>query len=339
MTFNDKFGVRFSNDGKTLEHCPKDFQGKYEIPFGVTDIGVDTPFRYDLDNLDNWDKDAFCDCSGLTEVIIPNSVKRIAGHAFLRCTSLKSVFIPDSVNEIGLWAFGQCSALSEIHLSNNLTNVQQEVFEGCPNIEKIYCSQMSEIFLELPSVKEIHTDNLTMQITKRNWYLKEVRLPEDYYPTWNIEVGNLLEEFLMRNGLGEINCQSLDRITVSSHNQNFDSREDCNAIIDTKANKLLLGCHNSIIPNGITAIANYAFKDCRKLKTIRIPESVVAIGDYAFSGCYNLTEIRLPNSTSSIGEKAFPLCKSFKKIIIPKGTRQRFIKMGLKDYYDILVEE
>ena len=111
MSYTDKLGVKFSDDGKTLEYCPKDFQGKYEIPFGVTTIGVPFPLRLDLDNLDKWGDDAFADCHGLTEIVIPNSVKEIAGEAFSNCTALKEIRIPDR------------------------TFVEEKAFEGCNNIE------------------------------------------------------------------------------------------------------------------------------------------------------------------------------------------------------------
>ena len=198
---------------------------------------------------------------------------------------------------------------------------------------------MSEDFLELPSIKEIHTSNLTMHITKKNWYLKEIFLSDDYYPTWNFGAGKVVEEFLFRNGFGKMNCQSLDKIVVSPMNTQLDSRGGCNAVIETSTNTLLFGCNHTIIPDSVTAISAYAFLDSKKLKTIDVPKGVTSIGDFAFKGCNGLCEIHLPESISAIGECAFPHVKSLKRIIIPKGKRNHFLKIGLKDYSNLIIEE
>ena len=82
--------------------------------------------------------------------------------------------------------------------------------------------------------------------------------------------------------LGEqpfINCSGITSITVDPDNKTYDSRNDCNAIIDKKNNILLIGCQNTTIP-----------------------EDVVAIGKSAFSGCTGLTSIVLPNSVTTINK-------------------------------------
>ena len=104
------------------------------------------------------------------------------------------------------------------------------------------------------------------------------------------------------------NCRGLTSIAVASGNTKFDSRNNCNAIIETATNTLITGCQNTIIPEGVISIGSYAFDGCSGLTPITIPSSVTSIGDFAFSGCSGLTSITIPNSVTSIGRGAFKGC-------------------------------
>ena len=77
-------------------------------------------------------------------------------------------------------------------------------------------------------------------------------------------------------------CSSLTSIVVESGNTTYDSRENCNAIIETATNTLIAGCQNTIIPNSVTSIGDGAFYDCSSLTSITIPNSVTSIGEEAF---------------------------------------------------------
>ena len=54
-------------------------------------------------------------------------------------------------------------------------------------------------------------------------------------------------------------CDNLTSIVVNAGNTKYDSRNGCNAIIETASNTLIAGCKNTIIPNSVTSIGNYAF--------------------------------------------------------------------------------
>ena len=87
------------------------------------------------------------------------------------------------------------------------------------------------------------------------------------------------------------NCVSLMTMTISEQNSTFDSRDNCNAVINTSTNELVSGCNGTVIPNTVTSIASFAMSYCKSLTTITIPESVTLINGYAFNQCVALQSI------------------------------------------------
>ena len=85
-------------------------------------------------------------------------------------------------------------------------------------------------------------------------------------------------------------CNKLEKIIVDENNRKYDSRNNCNAIIETETNILVSGCINTIIPNTVTSIGNYAF-GYSDLEKIIIPANITSIGKYAFYGCDELEDV------------------------------------------------
>ena len=110
-------------------------------------------------------------------------------------------------------------------------------------------------------------------------------------------------------------CDSLMNITVEDGNKVYDSRNDCNAIIETASNKLIAGCQNTVIPSSVTKIGTSAFASITSLKSITIPEGVTDIGNSAFQECTGLTTITIPSSMTSIDDWSFYGCKNLSSII------------------------
>ncbi len=117
------------------------------------------------------------------------------------------------------------------------------------------------------------------------------------------------------------NCPQLTSIEVDEDNEVYDSRNGCNAIIETATNTLIKGCLSTIIPDGIIKIGDYAFNNIFGLESVLIPESVSEIGNRAFSAC-GITSITIPGGVTRIGDGAFSFCGALTSIIIPKNVTE-----------------
>ena len=92
-------------------------------------------------------------------------------------------------------------------------------------------------------------------------------------------------------------CTGLTSLSVEAGNTVYDSRNNCNAIIETSTNTLIVGCQNTTIPNSVTSIGVGAFHVCSSLTSVTIPNSVTSIGDWAFYGCTGLTSVTIEADT------------------------------------------
>ena len=142
--------------------------------------------------------------------------------------------------------------------------------------------------------------------------------PDDYAYYGESDIENLVISDAVTS-IGEsafANCSGLTSIEVASGNTTYDSRDNCNAIIETSSNTLIQGCQNTIIPNSVTSIGDEAFSGCTGLTSVTIGNSVTSIGQSAFAGCEGLTSITIPNSVTSIGGSAFIGCSGLTSVTI-----------------------
>ncbi|MBO4622643.1 MAG: leucine-rich repeat protein [Bacilli bacterium] len=114
-------------------------------------------------------------------------------------------------------------------------------------------------------------------------------------------------------------CDNLTSVVIENGNEVYDSRDNCNGIIKTSNNCLIMGFSSTVIPDTVTSIESFAFFNCRSLKSIIIPDSVTLIHDYAFAGCSGLESVILPNKITTLPGYMFRDCTSLKSITMPNN--------------------
>ena len=257
---------------------------------------------------------AFSSCPSLTSVAICNSVTNIGDGAFSGCFSLTSVTIGNSVTDIGDYTFGNCPSLTSIVVESGNT-----IYDSRKNCNAIIETATNTL---IAGCKNTIIPNSVTVIGRYAFVncssLTSVTIPkgvtsiEDYAFEGCISLTSLtIPNSIMSIGyLAFSGCSSLTSMVVESGNTIYDSRENCNAIIETATNTLIAGCKNTIIPNSVTIIGKGAFSGCSFLTFITIPNSVTSIRGGAFSRCSSLTSITIPDSVTSIEDYVFEECSS-----------------------------
>ncbi|MBQ2438423.1 MAG: leucine-rich repeat domain-containing protein [Paludibacteraceae bacterium] len=257
---------------------------------------------------------AFEDCSSLTSVTIGNSVTSIGKFAFFRCYSLNSITIPNSVTSIGMHAFCVCSSLTSIAIPNSITSIEHSTFRECSSLTTIIIPNSvksigNSAFYGCSSITSLTIPNSVTSIGNsafRNCSsLTSITIPNSVTSI----------EYSAFNG-----CSALTSMVVESGNTTYDSRENCNAIIESSTNTLIAGCQNTVIPNSVTSIGSWAFNNCSSLTSVTIPNSVTSIGSCAFKGCSSLSSFTIPNSVMRIEAQTFENCSSLTSVTIPNSV-------------------
>ena len=320
--------------------------GDFALSNCSTLVSFDMPSR-----VQSIGKAAFRECRGLTSaIVIPEGVTCIADSAFLLCTHIPSITLPQTITQIGDYAFSNCLALTSITIPKNVTKIGSFAFNYCyPNA----------IVVEKGNTHYDSRDNCNAIIeTASNKLIKgccNTTIPntvtqiEGYaFVDQACPSSITIPKSVVNIGLFSFyDCYNLSSIVVENGNPIYDSRDNCNAIIETASNNLMKGCVNTTIPNTITSIGDYAFYDvfslgdnpvsivipnsvksignaafryCTKLVSVALPEGLTSIGHYVFYACYDLANINFPNSMTDIGDYAFYRCFPLKSVVIPDNV-------------------
>ena len=206
-------------------------------------------------------------------------------------TSFNELRYFTGLTSIGTNAFYYCTGLTSIEIPNSVTSIGAWAFQECTGLTLV----------EIPnSVATIGNSAFA--------YCSGMT---------SIEIPSSVTYIGFNSFRG---CSSLEQIIVASDNAYYDSRENCNAIIQTNTNVLVAGCKTTVIPNSVTSIDECAFYGCTGLASIDIPNSVTSIGNSAFSYCTILTSVEIPSSVTSIGNYAFSYCISLTSVEIPNSV-------------------
>ena len=233
-------------------------------------------------------KCAFAYCE-LSSVDIPQGVTCIEDEAFCNCQNLITINLPEGLVSIGEQAFCECDYLTSVTLPSSVTVIGKNAFCECIGLTSI----------TLPDGLKTIGEGAFDYCEK----LESITIPSSV------------------TSIGEYafsDCPLLASISVDEDNTVYDSRNNCNAIIETATNTLIGGCSNTVIPSSVTAIDDYAFCGCG-LTSITLPDGLKSIGEDTFAYCDNLASITIPSSVTEIGSYAFAYCDKLTTVTILNG--------------------
>jgi hypothetical protein len=240
-------------------------------------------------------------------------VTEIGFNAFNGCSNLKTVKLSANITSLNQGIFTECSSLESVIIPNGVKSIGKFAFEGCSSLGSI---NLPETLEEIGEQAFFGCSSLKQLFIPKNF----VRFGKDENNTyWSFIYG----------------CTSLTSIVVDKDNHVFDSRDNCNAIIETACNTLVAGCITTTIPEGIITIGSWAFGGFKDLTSISLPNSLNRIEQAAFNGS-GLREIIIPENVTYIGAYAFSSCNSLKEFYcyaekVPEAESSAFGNTNLKE--------
>lgn len=221
---------------------------------------------------------------------IGDCVTSIGDSAFRYCTRLSSITLSNSIITIDEWAFHSCTGLTSVNIPTGVTSIGGGAFQSCYSLTNLI---IPDSVTDIGAFVFTGCQSLT-----------------------SVTIGSGVTSI----GLGSFNdCGNLTSMVVDNNNSVFDSRNNCNAIIETSTNTLAHGCNSSVIPNTVTSIGRRAFYGC-EFTNIGLPNGLNNIGNAAFQGCSSLSSITIPSGVTVIDQYAFESCSSLSSITIPSGV-------------------
>ncbi|MBR1786796.1 MAG: leucine-rich repeat domain-containing protein [Paludibacteraceae bacterium] len=366
MAYYDQYGVRYSDDRKTLEFFPKDFSGKYVIPEGVTGLSMKVDDAYE-DNgelfpyiteqyspfniITQEDKESLYEMGGLIKIVncpkltcieFPESFTYLPENALKRCTGLHKLIFHAKTLYIGDHAFSQCKNLEEIIIDTKDVKFGQHVFSGTPYEKKCYIDGLFYFNDKLISVSPDFEGKCivregTRSIGKRAFEntskISEVVLPES----------------LIDLGVETFYCSGVQKISIP---RGVTKLEDGGGMTEDdewgppsySVCGVFYGCEHLqevSLPDTLTYIGDGAFYGCKDLKQILLPKHLQEIGMYAFA--YTAL-LKVHIYCTSIGIGAFACCDNLKSVEFDDSasavvTHSRYYEMGCHMKHEKVFDE
>ena len=234
-------------------------------------------------------------------------------YCFAYCTGITSLDL-NNVQTVGSQAFYNCSGLTSIRIPASIQSISSNAF-AYTNISSVHwCSD--DNFIELTNYDYSPFANIRTKITSITFDPNLKRIPSRLFALTNITsiaIPALVETVGIKTFA---ECPNLTSITVDSSNTFLDSRENCNAIIETATNTLLHGCLTSTIPDSVTALGHWAFQG-NASGDIIIPEQITSVGEGVYCGCPNITSITFNSLITDIPSMLLYGCTGLTTLTIP----------------------
>lgn len=301
---------------------------------------------------------AFYNCRSMTSITIPANFKEFGQYVFDGCSSLKHVIwnAKDARVNWFFYNYPHETIVNEIQSYHPFYNVRKQITsftlgDSVQVVPRYLCYEMENISslsfgCEADSI-EAHAFDGCTGITSVEWNVRNGKDPATYgsspfYPVKDkvttFSFGDSVQHIpaYLCHGMSKLSrlyipkkvssiggyafrdLNRLDSIYVHDDNLYYDSRNHCNALIESAYNRLILGCYKTQIPEDIVSIGACAFRNVRKLTAALIPETVTNIEEEAFNGCTDLDTVALPSTLTAINDYTFQDCSSLDTIALPQ---------------------
>lgn len=310
------------------------------------------------DAVSDIDSYAFSNCQALSSITIPANLQNLGENVFNGCNALKTIVWnakdahlssafynePDSYvrehmdwyhpfygvrQQIQTFTFGdsvrviprylcyEMEHLTSLSIGCTVDSIEKYVFDGCTRISSVHwnaknCADPSSYIVSpfYPFRNTISSFTFGDSVQHIPAYLCHgmSKLSRLYIPENVTSIG----DYAFRD------LNALDSIYVHPDNLSYDSRNHCNALIESVYDRLILGCYKTQIPNDIESIGACAFRRVRHLTQAIIPESVTNIEEEAFNGCTDLDTVALPSTLTAINDYTFQDCSSLDTLVLPE---------------------
>ena len=330
---------------------------------------------------------AFYECTSLLSFTLPETVERIEDWAFSYANKMIYFYVSDNshLKFIGEHAFSGCTSLLSFTLPETIETISRAAFFGCYKL--LVVNNNSNITLNLGKIDSHYLAYYAKEIINDGTISSKMGIEGDYVYFQNgtttylvaylgnstilqlPETLNNSQYHIYKYGLSNINIThlvfskgvlgieeyafdnskvNLAAISVASDNTVF--KADMNCLIQISNNALIMGCNNSLIPNYVTRIEDYAFKGCNLIESVTIPNTVTYLGsgafancknlknvtfaeginlkvieNSAFNGCASLVEISIPDSVEEIDDSAFDWCYTLEKVNFSENSKLKVI--------------
>ncbi|MDE5601103.1 MAG: leucine-rich repeat protein [Clostridia bacterium] len=222
-----------------------------------------------------------------SNVVIPDSVKRIGKEAFHECEEIENVIIGDGVETIGKYAFKDCRNLQSITIGKSVKSFDGAVFWSCYNLKQVHIKDLAQwcniegLFLDNP-LQYAHNLYLNGKL------VTDLVVPEGVSKLDNTFIGcTCLKSVVLPNSITYIGIYTF---------------KDCANI------------RSISIPNSVKSIESYAFDGCLNLAEVTLPTGFSFIKAHTFQSCVNMTKVSIPVSVTRIGSEAFFGCMKLEHI-------------------------
>ena len=317
------------------------YSGSVIIPSTVTYSGR----TYIVNSIGKY---AFENCSTLSSITIPSSVKSIGSGAFRHCENLISISIPEGVTTLEGGCFQSCKNLKSVTIASTVTTIGDYAFNWCENLLSINIPEGIAIinknaFLSCGKLKSISLPKSLKVINESAFGgchdLSSVEIPSSVtsigqdafakvpHISYNGTASGSPWGARAMNGYieGSLVYADNSRMRLMACLPNATGHIRILDGVKEIEKSAFLCCENITsvtIPNSVTKIGSSAFFGCNNLASVTLPNNITIIEAYTFSRCYSLNEIHIPNSVTYIGEWAFASCKGLTSIVIPENVKR-----------------